>query len=100
MNYARNQRILSSDECGEIWGGTGRDESVVCIDTTDGKGVCSGDSGGPLNLQTEADSTGPYVQVGIASFVSGDGCESTYYPHGFARVTFFLDWIKETSGIE
>ena len=97
MNFARNRRITTVSECA-VWS-NGDDPSVMCIDVSDGTGVCSGDSGGPLNLQTEADSTGPYVQVGIASFVSSFGCEYTGLPHGFARVTFFLDWIRETSGI-
>ncbi|XP_023293223.2 serine protease 1-like [Lucilia cuprina] len=51
-----------------------------------------GDSGGPLVL----DSTG--VQVGLTSFGSILGCEKGF-PAAFTRVTSYLEWINEHTGI-
>ena len=39
------------------------------------------------------------LKVGVASFGSGAGCESEIFPHVYARVTFYMDWISETTGI-
>merc|ERR1712037_806827 len=50
-------------------------------------GVCSGDSGGPLNLQ---EGPGQYMTVGVASFVSGAGCESEIFPHVYSRVSYYM----------
>ncbi|KAK4304581.1 hypothetical protein Pmani_023460 [Petrolisthes manimaculis] len=81
--------IISNDECAEtysyvIYPGT------ICIGAEGGKGVCSGDSGGPMNWNG--------VTAGVTSFVASAGCESGL-PHGFTRVTYFLDWIEANSGI-
>jgi secreted trypsin-like serine protease len=54
-----------------------------------------GDSGGPL-VYLESDDI--YTQVGIVSFGAAIGCELGY-PVGFTRVTSFLSWISETTGI-
>ena len=43
-------------------------------------------------------SPGKYQQIGIASFVSSGGCENEY-PHGFTRVTHYLEWIATQTGI-
>ena len=56
-----------------------------------------GDSGGPLNHFQEE--FGKYEQVGIASFVSDGGCENEY-PHGFTRVSHYLEWIATKTGID
>lgn len=40
-----------------------------------------------------------FTQVGIVSFGSSLGCEYGY-PNGFARVTEFLDWISQESGLD
>jgi hypothetical protein len=44
-------------------------------------------------------SSGKYMTVGVASFVSSAGCESGL-PHGFTRVTEYLDWIESETGIQ
>ncbi|KAK3853681.1 hypothetical protein Pcinc_039795 [Petrolisthes cinctipes] len=101
--------IMSNDECAEtytyvIYPGT------ICISAEGGKGVCSGDSGGPMNWNG--------VTAGVTSLVASAGCESglphgftsesglphgftseSGLPHGFTRVTYFLDWIQANSGI-
>ncbi|TRY71518.1 hypothetical protein TCAL_00224 [Tigriopus californicus] len=92
MHFVRGRKIITNEECAGTYGSTITD-GHVCIDTSDGKGVCSGDSGGPLNLQT---ASGQYKTVGVTSFVSGAGCASGY-PHGFTRTTAYLDWILDNT---
>ena len=36
---------------------------------------------------------------GVASFVSSAGCESEIFPHVYSRVTYYMDWISENTGI-
>ncbi|KAJ8719737.1 hypothetical protein PYW08_011912 [Mythimna loreyi] len=60
-------------------------------------GTCKGDNGGPLTIfynLTEED-----ILVGVASFVSADGCNDDQ-PSVFTRVQRYLDWIHEVTGVE
>lgn len=52
-----------------------------------------GDSGGPLNCQVN----GQYYVHGIASFVSGYGCNYPQKPTVFTRVSAYIDWINSVS---
>lgn len=52
-------------------------------------GICKSDSGGPLTVMRD----GQRTLIGIASFVSGVGCEMGF-PTGFTRVTSFVPWIR------
>lgn len=61
-------------------------ESIICISTVRGRGICNGDSGGPLTVSSGNDR----LQVGIVSF--SRGCERGF-PAGFVRVTSFRQWI-------
>ena len=49
--------------------------------------LLQGDSGGSLNMR-QAGAENKWTQVGVASFVSSNGCESGD-PHGFTRVAYF-----------
>uniref|UniRef100_A0AAY4CRN2 Peptidase S1 domain-containing protein n=1 Tax=Denticeps clupeoides TaxID=299321 RepID=A0AAY4CRN2_9TELE len=51
---------------------------------------CNGDSGGPLNCKN---ADGVWEVHGIASFVSGLGCNFEKKPTVFTRVSAFNDWI-------
>ncbi|XP_069973385.1 venom protease-like [Penaeus vannamei] len=53
------------------------------------KGICFGDSGGPLFVKED----GKYTQVGIVSHV----VESCLTPGVFTRVTEFLTWISDNT---
>lgn len=63
--------------------------SNICVTGTNGRGACSGDSGGPLTVQRGGES----MHVGIVSFGLALGCERAW-PSVFARTTSFLDWIN------
>ena len=69
-------------------------DDVVTISATAGwcfKGLCEGDSGGPLTLTKD----GKQVPVGV---LSGGKTPCDGFRRGrevFARVTYFLDWIDE-----
>uniref|UniRef100_A0AAR5PUT3 Peptidase S1 domain-containing protein n=1 Tax=Dendroctonus ponderosae TaxID=77166 RepID=A0AAR5PUT3_DENPD len=62
------------------------EDSNICMSSYLGNATCSGDSGGPLTVDG--------VQVGVVSFGSGWGCAQGF-PSVFARVTYYLDWIRE-----
>ncbi len=104
VHYAYDRPIISNPDCQEGLNSVGAvQDNMVCIDTSDRTGVCNGDSGGPLNLQVGGEeATGPgaqYVQIGVANYVPNEGCESGK-PHVFARVTSYLNWIQDTTGID
>lgn len=65
-------------------------DSNICVSGLNGRGACSGDSGGPLTVQRGGDS----LQVGVVSFGLALGCELAW-PSVFARVTFFTSWINQ-----
>lgn len=59
----------------------------ICMTGTQNRGVCNGDSGGPLTVRRGGES----MHVGIASFVVAS-CHNTL-PSVFVRTTSFLAWI-------
>src|SRR5882757_7029704 len=61
----------------------------LCGGSGKGKGVCTGDSGGPLQCVA---SDGKWYQFGITSY--GGPCGD--YPDVFAKVVSFADWIEKT----
>ncbi|KAL7734895.1 hypothetical protein ACLKA6_011169 [Drosophila palustris] len=82
--------IISNEQCSRSYGPL--PESVLCVDTPEGRSICDGDSGGPLVTHEEP------TLVGITSFSDARSCLSVA-PAGFTRVTAHLDWIKEISGV-
>ncbi|XP_050306278.1 transmembrane protease serine 9-like [Anthonomus grandis grandis] len=76
--------IMSNYACRLAYLGSIED-SNICMSSYVGRATCSGDSGGPLVVDG--------IQVGVVSFGSGWGCAQGY-PSVFARVTYYLDWIK------
>ncbi|XP_015602537.1 brachyurin [Cephus cinctus] len=69
--------------------------SNICLSGSGGRSTCSGDSGGPLVI---TDTDGEVTQVGIVSFGIALGCEIGW-PGVFTRVTSYLDWIENNTGI-
>ncbi|KAF7208159.1 elastase-1 [Nothobranchius furzeri] len=70
------------------WGSTVK-TTMVCAGGAAEAG-CNGDSGGPLNCQVN----GQYYVHGIASFVSGLGCNAPQKPTVFTRVSAYIDWMN------
>lgn len=85
-------KVISVAECQAYYGTDTASENTICVETPDGKATCQGDSGGPL-VTKEGDKL-----IGITSFVSAYGCQ-VGGPAGFTRVTKYLEWIKEETGI-
>ncbi|XP_035291877.1 elastase 3 like [Anguilla anguilla] len=74
------------------WWGFALRTSMVCAGGDGVVGGCNGDSGGPLNCRNAA---GTWEVHGIASFVSGLGCNYEKKPTVFTRVSAFNDWIDQ-----
>ncbi|XP_041130954.1 chymotrypsin-C-like [Polyodon spathula] len=75
------------------WWGIGVRTTMVCAGGDGVVGGCNGDSGGPLNCRN---SLGIWEVHGIASFVSGLGCNYIRKPTVFTRVSAFNGWIDQT----
>lgn len=90
LQYAE-LNIISNAECRYTFNKY-IDPTKICVATKDGESTCDGDSGGPLVLASS------HVQVGIVSFGTWMGC-SAPAPDVFTRVSSYLDWIKETTGV-
>jgi len=86
--------VIDNPTCNDVYGIIY--DGIMCIDSSNGKGVCNGDSGGSLNMRQETENK--WTQVGVASFVSSNGCESGQ-PHGFTRVAYFGKWIESETGV-
>ncbi|XP_017048588.1 serine protease 1 [Drosophila ficusphila] len=85
-------QVADNSVCEAYYGSTTITPNHVCIATPENKGSCSGDSGGPLVLHDGN------RQVAIVSFGSSAGCLSNS-PKGMTRVTSYLDWIRDQTGI-
>ncbi|KAK2845821.1 hypothetical protein Q7C36_010675 [Tachysurus vachellii] len=75
------------------WWGALLKDTLLCAG---GDGIvagCNGDSGGPLNCQN---AEGLWEVHGIASFVSGLGCNYEKKPTVFTRVSAYNDWIDQS----
>ncbi|KAJ8380643.1 hypothetical protein SKAU_G00014210 [Synaphobranchus kaupii] len=72
------------------WWGVALRTSMVCAGGDGIVGGCNGDSGGPLNCKN---ADGIWEVHGIASFVSGLGCNYEKKPTVFTRVSSFNEWI-------
>ncbi|KAH8266219.1 hypothetical protein KR038_009432, partial [Drosophila bunnanda] len=82
--------VITNGKCQDVFGSLIVTPNVLCVDTIDGKSTCQGDSGGPLALKN--------TLIGITSFGSAAGCEARA-PAAFTRVTSYVSWIKEYSGV-
>ncbi|XP_060835014.1 serine protease snake-like isoform X3 [Rhopalosiphum padi] len=68
-------------------------DSMICAGSFDGeKDSCSGDSGGPLQLEHD-NYTGMYTQYGITSF--GKFCGDKDTPGIYTRVSKYIAWIEK-----
>lgn len=82
--------VIGNEECARAYGPIITDSSICTVGTSTYNGPCGGDSGGPIFYNNDE----LYVQIGIVSFGSSDGCEAGH-PTSHTRITSFLDWIQE-----
>ncbi|KAL9701292.1 hypothetical protein quinque_004733 [Culex quinquefasciatus] len=83
-------RVLGEQDCQARLDNIG--PMHICTFSREGQGVCGGDSGGPL-----ASSDG--TVIGVVSFGVGyppDKSCAAGLPDGFARVSHFNSWIRDT----
>lgn len=81
-------RTIDKSECIIPDGSFEVQDSNICTFTKDEAAICVGDWGGPL--------VGNGTLVGVTSF--GD-CANEY-PGLFTRISYYIDWIKERTGLE
>ncbi|XP_059481753.1 brachyurin-like isoform X2 [Neocloeon triangulifer] len=86
--------VISNVNCSAVYGAEYIKPTMMCVSGANNKGICSGDSGGPLVVK---ESDGQWSQIGIVSF-SAYSCHN--YPQGFTRVTSFMGWISNHTGIQ
>ncbi|NXR49087.1 ENTK Enteropeptidase, partial [Hippolais icterina] len=81
--------LLSNEKCQQWMPKYNITENMLCAGyDMGGVDSCQGDSGGPLTFQ-DGDK---WFLVGVTSF--GEGCALPQRPGVYARVTMFVDWIK------
>ncbi|XP_017841939.2 serine protease 1 [Drosophila busckii] len=83
-------QIISNEECARTYGSL--PNQVLCTRTTGGTATCGGDSGGPLVTHDNP------ILVGITAFGVSGACDAGN-PDGYMRVTHYLDWIREKTGV-
>jgi hypothetical protein len=81
--------LIGADPCGATWGQALGDKHICAGYPNMTKAVCSGDSGGPLMVQTPG---GEWLQVGIVS-AGPIGCTDSTLPDIFTRVGAYRQWI-------
>ena len=83
---------ITNVDCDQAYNNIGYiDNSMICSNSSDEKGTCNGDEGGPYICNIN--STGQAVLVGVISW--SNGCADPKFPGVYARVTHVLDWIKK-----
>jgi secreted trypsin-like serine protease len=88
VNYV-SVTTISNAECRLFYGSQILD-TMACAAGNYNEGICFGDTGGPLIQYV---SRGQVMHVGVASFISQNGCESTD-PKGYTRTFDYVAWIK------
>jgi len=86
--------LITNEECRKSYGDIIRDTNL-CAQGEEGTGTCQGDSGSSLQYFAK---DGPWIQYGVVSFGASTGC-GTGHPNGYSRVTGYLDFIAETTGM-
>jgi secreted trypsin-like serine protease len=84
--------VLSNAEC-RIFYGNQITDNMVCVEGNYNEGICNGDNGSPL---IEPYMNRYHMLGGIASFISGNGCESTD-PSGYTRTFPYNEWIRNVT---
>lgn len=81
--------IMSNEACANIYGSFITDV-IGCTDGSGGRGMGSGDQGGPVMVGN--------TLVGLINWSAAAGPDLGY-PTGFVRIAPFREWIRQNSGI-
>lgn len=92
----KRMTVLNDGTCNAQYFGLLPETTICAFHSTDA-GICKGDNGGPMTLYHRA--TEQTLLIGIVSFVGADGCSSRV-PSVFTRVTQYMEWISEVTGME
>lgn len=84
-------KSLSMLACKKVYGSSKTGESTICAGGDGVKGVCFGDSGGPLLVKKSSASND--VQVGITSNGPGGSCVALGEPDIYTRVSYYAKWV-------
>ena len=100
--------ILPESTCHNVWGPgcmlntsgsqqncTYWDVNQLCTSNSASEGVCNGDSGGPLAVETDP---GIWEVWGVTSYGNPYCCGCTEWPAVFSVINGVLDWIEEVTG--
>ncbi|XP_012716135.2 tryptase-2 [Fundulus heteroclitus] len=83
--------ILPQEKCNSLFPNTMEQRNVMCAGDAKGqKSACDGDYGDPLMCRRGND----FVQVGIMSFGTPDGCNKPDGPSIYTRVSSYMGFIK------
>ncbi|XP_037045225.1 brachyurin-like [Bradysia coprophila] len=85
--------IISNSVCVKSYDSFVVRSSTICAQGNERESVCNGDSGGPLVLKSDN-----RTLIGVTSFGHAAGCDMGL-PQGFSRITSYLKWIEDNTGI-
>jgi secreted trypsin-like serine protease len=81
--------VLARDHCSRLYGQKARISAAqVCAGGREGRGICNGDSGGPLQCFRANE----WLLLGLDSFTVP--CALNGFPSVFTRVAYYWDWIS------
>ncbi len=84
-------RVFSLEECKKIFEDLNPlTDGNLCAGGEEGKGICFGDSGGPL----QCNMNGQWTYIALSSWTTRCGLKS--FPSVFTRLTQYIDWIQDT----
>lgn len=96
--YGRSSSVLRKERLAYVpnerspWSDVRNDQ--LCAGGEEGRGICDGDSGGPLMWLADADGETPhYYAAGIVSFSTVE-CGLAGWPAVFTDVASYHDWIR------
>jgi secreted trypsin-like serine protease len=102
VRYAGGPRTLREvtvevkDTCASAYGSSYRASVMFCAGGS-GVDACQGDSGGPIFAATGGAGDGGFTQAGIVSW--GSGCAAPGVPGVYTRLSKFVSWVTDISGI-
>ncbi|KAH8318476.1 hypothetical protein KR067_003797, partial [Drosophila pandora] len=91
---ATERVVMTNEDC--IAAGYSRKvviASTLCVDVPAGESACIVDDGGALLHNPSK------ILIGVVSFASVGGCLAGE-PEGFSRITSYMTWISQVTGIE